>query len=110
MVTGIAFSTAGPEPRLAVQGSPGMIRNSLREKGRTMLGGFGALVSSVGGVFLVFRGIDVFDCRSVSFSSDFTTCYPNDFGAMTGAIAGFGLVAAGTGLFIFALVRLASIK
>ncbi len=76
-----------------------------------MLGGFGAVVSSVGGVFLVFRGIDVFDCRSVSFSSEFTTCYPNtDFGAMTGAVAGIGLVAVGTGLFIFALVRLASIK
>ncbi len=87
-----------------------MIRNNLLEKGGTMLGGFGALVSSVGGVFLVFRGIDVFDCRSVSFSSEFTTCYPNDFGAMTGAIAGIGLVAVGTGLFIFALVRLASIK
>ena len=76
-----------------------------------MFGGFGAIVSSVGGVFLVFRGIDVFDCRSVSFSSEFTTCYPNtDFGAMAGAVAGIGLVAVGTGLFIFALVRLASIR
>ncbi len=75
-----------------------------------MLGTLGALISMAGGSVLVFRGITVFQCRSVSFSSEFTTCYPNDFGAMTGAIAGIGLVAAGTGLFIFALVRLASIK
>ena len=76
-----------------------------------MLGAFGAVAASVGGVFLVFRGIDVFDCRSVSFSSQFTTCYANpDFGAMTGSVAGVGLVAVGAALFMFSLIRLASIK
>ena len=76
-----------------------------------MLGAFGAVASSVGGVFLVFRGLDVFGCESVSFSSDFTTCFSNpDFGAMPGTVAGAGLVAVGAALFMFALIRLATIK
>ena len=74
------------------------------------MGAIVALAASVGGAFLAFRGVQVFDCRSVSFSDTFTTCYPNDFGAMSGTVAGVGLVAVGAGLFMFALYSLATIK
>ena len=75
-----------------------------------MLGAIAALASSVGGVFLAFRDIQVFDCRSVSFSGTSTTCYSNDLGAVNGTVAGVGLVAIGAALFIFALIRMATIK
>ena len=97
-------------------GPNGNAQGSLRysettaKKGGTMLGGLAAIVAMVGGTFLIFTGIDVFGCRSVSFSSDFTTCYPSDLGMMSGAIAGGGLVVAGAAVFMFALVRLATIK
>lgn len=75
-----------------------------------MLGGLGAIAAMAGGTFLVFRGIAVFNCRSVSFSSNFTTCYPSDLGSMPGVVAGGGLVVVGAALFMFALIRLAAIK
>ncbi len=76
-----------------------------------MLKAFGALVSAVAGVTLVFHGIDVFDCQSVSFSSRLTTCFPNtDFGLMSGAVAGIGLVLVGAVLFYFALISLAKVR
>lgn len=76
-----------------------------------MLGAFAALVASIGGVFLVYRGIDVFDCQSVSFSSQLTTCFPHtNFGMVSGEVAGIALVAVGAVLFYFALVHLASVK
>ena len=75
-----------------------------------MFGAIAALAASVGGVFLAFRGIQVLDCRSVSFSGKFTTCYPSDLGAMSGTVAGVGLVGVGAALFIFALIRMATIK
>ena len=76
-----------------------------------MLGTLGALASAVGGAFLVFRGIDVFDCQSVSFSRKLTSCYPTtDFGSMTGEVAGVGLVVVGVALFMFALIRMATIR
>ena len=76
-----------------------------------MLGSLGALASAVGGTFLVFRGIDVFDCQSVSLSSKLTACYPNtDFGSMSGEVAGVGLVVVGVALFMFALIRMATIR
>ena len=75
-----------------------------------MLGALAALASSVGGVFLVFQGIQVFECGSVSFSGGFTTCYTSDLGAVNGTVAGVGLVAVGAALFIFALIRMATIK
>ncbi len=74
------------------------------------MGTIGVLAASVGGAFLAFRGIQVFDCRSVSFSDSFTTCYANDLGDMSGTVAGGGLVAVGAALFMFALYRLATIK
>ena len=75
------------------------------------MGTLAAFASSIAGGFTAFRGINVFDCQSVSFSEKFTTCYPHtDFGMMTGEVAGIGLVLAGAAMFIFGLIRLATIR
>lgn len=63
-----------------------------------------------GGFFLIFRGLRVFGCKSVSFSADFTTCYSNDLGAMSGAVAGTGLIVVGAVIFFVAMVRVSTVK
>ena len=63
-----------------------------------------------GGFALIFRGIEVIGCRSVSLSRHLTSCYPNDFGAMSGPVAGGGLIAVGAVLFGAALIRFATVR
>ena len=72
-----------------------------------MLLSFGGMAA---GFAMVFRGIQVMTCGSVSFSRDFTTCYAGDFGALPGPVAGIGLISAGVLLFFAALLRLATVK
>ena len=72
-----------------------------------MLISFAAMAA--GGV-LIFRGITVFDCKSVSFSRDLATCYANDFGAMDGEIAAVLLIAVGAVLFFASMLRFSTIK
>ncbi|NNC92232.1 MAG: hypothetical protein HKN80_07035 [Acidimicrobiia bacterium] len=72
-----------------------------------MLISFAAMAA--GGV-LIFRGIDVIDCQSVSFSGQFTTCYPHDLGALPGHVAGGGLIAVGIIVFFAAMLRLSMVK
>ena len=72
-----------------------------------MLISFAAMAA---GGMLIFRGITVFDCKSVSFSHKFTTCYANDLGAMDGEIAAVILIAVGALLFFVAMMRFATIK
>jgi hypothetical protein len=62
------------------------------------------------GVAMIFRGIQVMSCGSVSFSRSFTTCYPGDLGAMPGPVAGIGLIALGVLLFFAAMLRIATVK
>lgn len=69
-----------------------------------------SFASMAGGFLLIFRGIDVIGCRSVSFSSSFTTCYPSDLGAMSGAVAGVGLISLGAILFFVAMLRFATVR
>lgn len=72
-----------------------------------MLFSFAAM--AVGGV-LVFRGLNVIGCESVSFSRDFTTCYSHDLGAMPGHVAGLGLIAVGIVIFFAAMMKLSTVK
>ncbi len=72
-----------------------------------MLISFAAMAA---GATLIFRGITVFDCQSVSISRNLTTCYTNHFGAMDGEIAAVILIAVGALLFFIAMMRFATIK
>ena len=72
-----------------------------------MLFSFAAMA---GGFLLIFRGITVFGCTTVSFSRDFTTCFQSDFGAIPGMVAGGGLIAIGTVLFFVAMLRFATVR
>ena len=72
-----------------------------------MLISFAAMAA---GGFLIFRGITVFDCRSVSLSRKITTCYSNEFGAMDGEIAAVILIAVGAVLFFAAMIRFSTVK
>ncbi|MBT8191896.1 MAG: hypothetical protein HKO63_02115 [Acidimicrobiia bacterium] len=72
-----------------------------------MLISFAAMAA--GGV-LIFRGITVFDCKSVSISRKLTTCYTNDLGAMDGEIAAVLLIAVGAVFFFAAMMRFATVK
>ncbi len=69
-----------------------------------------SFASMAGGFFLIFRGIEVIGCRSVSFSSRFTTCYPGDLGALPGTVVGSGLIAVGAILFVAAMLRFATVR
>lgn len=69
-----------------------------------------SFAAMAGGFLMIFRGIQVMGCGSVSFSREFTTCYGNSFGAMPGPVAGVGLIAAGVVLFFVAMLRMASVK
>lgn len=71
---------------------------------------FFLFAAMAGGVGLIFRGIDVIDCRSVSFSRNFTTCFSNDFGALTGSIAGGGLIVVGVSIFVAAMIRFGTVR
>lgn len=62
------------------------------------------------GFLMIFRGLQVMGCNSVSLSSSFTTCYANDFGVMPGPVAGTGLIALGVVLFFVAMLRMATVK
>ena len=66
-------------------------------------------VMAAGGA-LIFRGISVIGCQSVSLSRQFTTCYSNDLGAMPGQLAGGGLIVVGIVLFFAAMTRFATVK
>lgn len=66
-------------------------------------------VMATGGVF-IFRGVGVIDCRSVSFSREFATCFENDFGALPGTVAGGALIGVGIVLFFAAMARFATVK
>lgn len=72
-----------------------------------MLFSFAAM--AVGGA-LIFRGINVIGCESVSFSREFTTCYSHDLGAMPGHVAGLGLIAVGIALFFAAMLKFSTVK
>lgn len=72
-----------------------------------MLFSFAAMAA--GGV-LIFRGIDVIGCESVSFSRQFTVCYAHDLGALPGHVAGGGLIVAGIVIFFAAMLRLSTVK
>jgi hypothetical protein len=72
-----------------------------------MLFSFAAMAA--GGV-LVFRGIDVIGCESVSFSRQFTACYPHDLGALPGHVAGGGLIVVGIVIFFAAMLKLSTVK
>ncbi|MGI9648257.1 MAG: hypothetical protein ACR2OI_07030, partial [Acidimicrobiia bacterium] len=61
-----------------------------------MLFSFAAMA---GGFVLIFRGIEVMGCRSVSLSRSLTTCYTNELGALPGPVAGGGLITFGVILF-----------
>ena len=69
-----------------------------------------SFASMAGGFLLIFRGISVFGCTSVSFSRDFTTCYQSELGALPGAVAGSGLMVVGAVLFFVAMIRLVSVR
>ena len=69
-----------------------------------------SFAAMAGGFALIFRGIEVIGCQSVSLSRSFTTCYPNDFGALPGPIAGGSLIALGVVLFFVAMLRFATVK
>jgi hypothetical protein len=75
--------------------------------GWIMLFSFAAM--AVGGA-LIFRGIGVIGCESVSFSREFTTCYPHDLGALPGHVAGIGLIAVGIVIFFAAMMKLSTVK
>jgi hypothetical protein len=75
--------------------------------GWIMLFSFAAM--AVGGA-LIFRGIDVIGCESVSFSRRFTTCYPHDLGALPGHVAGGGLIVVGIVIFFAAMLRVSAVK
>ena len=64
---------------------------------------------AAGGV-LIFRGINVIGCESVSFSRSFTVCYPHDLGAMPGHVAGIGLIVVGIMIFFAAMMKLSTVK
>ena len=70
-----------------------------------MLLSFGAMAA---GFAMIFRGIQVMSCGSVSRS--LTTCYAGDLGALPGPVAGIGLIAIGVLLFFAAMLRLATVK
>jgi hypothetical protein len=70
---------------------------------------FSFVAMAVGGV-LLFRGIDVIGCESVSFSRQFTTCYSHDLGALPGHVAGIGLIAVGITIFFAAMMKLSTVK
>lgn len=70
---------------------------------------FSFAVMAAGGV-LLFRGVSVIGCQSVSFSRHFTTCYQNDLGALPGHIAGGALIAVGVILFFAAMTRFATVR
>lgn len=72
-----------------------------------MLLSFGAMAA---GFVMIFRGVQVMGCESVSFSGSFTTCYPGDLGALPGPVAGIGLISAGVLLFFAAMLRMATVK
>jgi len=72
-----------------------------------MLLSFAAMAA---GAVLIFRGITVFDCKSVSISRKLTTCYTSDLGAMDGEIAAVLLIAVGAVLFFVAMMRLSTVK
>ena len=72
-----------------------------------MLLSFGAMAA---GFAMIFRGVQVIGCGSVSFSSSFTTCYTSDIGALPGPVAGIGLIAVGVLVFFAAMVRMASVR
>lgn len=72
-----------------------------------MLLSFGGMAA---GFAMIFRGIQVMGCGSVSFSRSFTTCYAGDLGAMPGPIAGVGLISLGVLLFFAAMLRMATVK
>ena len=72
-----------------------------------MLLSFGAMAA---GFALIFRGLQVMGCRSVSFSQSFTTCYTSDVGSLPGPVAGIGLIAVGVLVFFAAMVRMASVR
>ena len=72
-----------------------------------MLLSFGAMAA---GFVMIFRGLQVMGCGSVSFSQSFTTCYAGDLGALPGPVAGIGLIAFGVLVFFAAMLRMASVK
>ena len=72
-----------------------------------MLLSFGAMAA---GFAMIFRGVQVMGCGSVSFSQSFTTCYSNELGALPGPVAGVGLIAIGVLLFFAAMLRMTTVK
>ena len=72
-----------------------------------MLFSFAAMA---GGFVLIFRGIEVMGCKTVSLSRSFTTCYANEFGALPGPVAGGGLLTLGAILFFVAMMRFATVR
>lgn len=72
-----------------------------------MIFSFGAMA---GGFVLIFAGVGVIGCRTVSFSSSFTTCYASELGALSGSMAAFGLIATGVVLFFVAMLQLARVR
>ncbi len=72
-----------------------------------MLFSFAAMA---GGFLLIYRGIDVIGCRSVSFSRSFTTCYANDVGTVSGHVGAGGLISVGIVLFFVAMLRFATVR
>lgn len=69
-----------------------------------------SFVAMAGGFALIFRGIEVIGCQTVSLSRSLTTCYANDFGALPGPIAGGGLITLGVILFFVAMLRFATVR
>ncbi|MBT8216424.1 MAG: hypothetical protein HKN74_05405 [Acidimicrobiia bacterium] len=69
-----------------------------------------SFVAMAGGFALIFRGIEVIGCQTVSLSRSLTTCYSNDFGALPGPIAGGALITVGVVLFFVAMLRFATVR
>ena len=69
-----------------------------------------SFAAMAGGFLLIFRGIEVFGCRTVSLSRRIATCYQNDFGAVPGQVAGGVLIALGVVLFFAAMMRFATVR
>lgn len=72
-----------------------------------MLFSFAAMA---GGFVLIFRGIEVMGCRTVSLSRSLATCYTNELGALPGPVAGGGLITLGVILFFVAMLRFATVR
>lgn len=68
------------------------------------------VAAMVAGFVLIFRGVTVFGCKTVSFSHSFTTCYTNELGALPGDVAALGLMGTGVALFFLGMKMMSTVR